>query len=130
MEWFYSEKVKEHFLNPKNYLKEGEKFDYNGYGKVGNIKCGDEMIFMIKVKDNKITDCRWKCYGCAVAIAVTSILSEMVKGMNIEDAFNIKPQEIIKELKEVPKLKIHCSVLGDQALRVAINDYKDKLKNS
>ena len=64
MSWFYTEKVKEHFLNPKNYLKDDEKFEYDGYGKVGNPKCGDEMIFMIKVKDDKIIDCRWKCFGC------------------------------------------------------------------
>ncbi len=126
MKWFYSEKVKEHFFNPQNYLKEGEKFEYDGYGKVGNPKCGDEMIFMIKVKDDRIIDCRWKCYGCTVALAVTSILSEMVKGMKLDDAMNIKPEDIIKELKDVPKVKVHCSVLGDQALRKAIKDYKDK----
>jgi len=130
MNWFYTEKVKEHFLNPKNYLKEGEKFEYNGIGKVGNPKCGDEMIFMIKVEDGVIIDCRWKCYGCAVALSVTSILSEMVKGMSLDDAMKIKPEDIIKELKGVPKVKVHCSVLGDQALRKAIEDYKDKLKNS
>jgi nitrogen fixation NifU-like protein len=130
MEWFYTEEVKEHFFNPKNYLKEDEKFEYDGYGKVGNPKCGDEMIFMIKVKNNKIIDCRWKCYGCTVAIAVTSILSEMVKGKTLDEAYNINPEDIIRKLKEVPKIKIHCSVLGDQALRKAIDDYKDKLKNS
>ena len=126
MSWFYTEKVKEHFIHPKNYLKEDEKFDYNGYGKVGNPKCGDEMVFMIQVENGKIIDCRWKCFGCCVAIAVTSILSEMVKGMSLDDAFKIKPEDIIKELEEVPKVKTHCSVLGDQALREAIKDYRGK----
>lgn len=126
MSWFYTEKVKEHFLNPKNYLKDDDKFGYNGIGKVGNPKCGDEMIFMIRVENDIIVDCRWKCFGCAVAIAVTSILSEMVKGMKLDDAMKIIPQDIIKELEDVPKVKVHCSVLGDQALRNAIGDYKSK----
>lgn len=122
-DWVYSETVKEHFINPRNILKEGEDFHEDGKGLVGNIKCGDEMLFLIKVDKNSISDCRWKTYGCASAIASTSILSEAVKGMTLEKAFNISPKDIARKLGGLPEHKIHCSVLGDKALRAAINDY-------
>jgi len=123
--WAYAEKVKQHFMHPKNVLSENEKFEEDGKGIVGNIKCGDEMIFYIKVdpQNNTIKDCRWKTYGCASAIASTSMLSEMVKGMSLEKAYHISPKDITKELGGLPEHKIHCSVLGDKALRAAINDY-------
>ncbi|MBF0521898.1 MAG: iron-sulfur cluster assembly scaffold protein [Candidatus Omnitrophica bacterium] len=135
-EWAYTPKVKEHFMNPKNVLIGDEKFDADGRGIVGNIKCGDQMLMMIKVDraKNIITDCRWKTYGCASAIASTSILSEMVKGMSLEQAYKLSPKDITKELDGLPEHKIHCSVLGDKALRAAINDYyaktgqKDKIE--
>jgi nitrogen fixation NifU-like protein len=123
--WVYSEKVREHFMNPKNVLMDEEGYDYDGMGVVGNVKCGDEMIMYIKVDKEKqiITDCKWKTYGCASAIASTSILSELVKGMALEEAYHVSPKDVAKELGGLPEHKIHCSVLGDKALRAAINDY-------
>jgi nitrogen fixation NifU-like protein len=112
-------------MNPKNILENEESFKEDGKGITGNVKCGDEMLMAIKVDKEKgtITDCKWKTYGCASAIASTSILSEMVKGMTLDDAFKLSPKDITKELNGLPEHKIHCSVLGDKALRVAINDY-------
>jgi nitrogen fixation protein NifU and related proteins len=123
--WAYSDRVKEHFTNPKNVLEDEAAFQADGRGIVGNIKCGDQMLLLIKVdkKTGIITDCKWKTYGCASAIASTSVLSEMVKGMTVEHAFRISPKDIMKELVSLPEHKIHCSVLGDKALRSAINDY-------
>lgn len=123
--WVYTEKVKDHFLNPRNVLDDIETFDYDGKGITGNIKCGDEMLFVIKVDKEKgiITDCKWKTFGCASAIASTSMLSEMVKGMRLEDAYHLRPQDILEKLGGLPDRKVHCSVLGDKALRAAINDY-------
>ena len=124
-DWVYSEKVKEHFTHPKNVIEDESQFQEDGKGLVGNIKCGDQMLMLIKVDKDKgvITDCKWKTYGCASAIASTSVLSEMVKGMKLEDAYNVTPKDIMKELGSLPEHKIHCSVLGDKALRNAINDY-------
>ena len=128
MSWNYSDKVKEHFMHPKNILEDENSFASDGTGSVGSSKCGDMMMLYIKVDKEKqiITDCRWKTYGCASAIASTSVLSEMVKGMSLSKAFNIKPEDIMKELDGLPVHKIHCSVLGDKALREAINDYYRK----
>lgn len=128
MDWAYSEKVKDHFVNPRNILKDEEGYDYDGKGMVGNIKCGDQMLMLIKVdpKTQAIKDCKWKTYGCASAIASTSVLSEMVIGMKLEDAYKITPKEITEQLGDLPEHKIHCSVLGDKALREAINDYYRK----
>ena len=126
-DWIYSEVVKEHFMNPKNVLMEDEKeWPCDGRGIVGNLKCGDQMLILIRVNDGKITDCRWKTYGCASAIASTSILSEAIKGMPIEKAYRLKPQDIVAKLGGLPENKIHCSVLGDKALRAAIDDYLEK----
>ena len=123
--WVYSDKAKDHFINPRNVLSDENKYADDGKGIVGNIKCGDEMMVVIKVDKAKniITDCKWKTYGCASAIASTSILSEMVKGMSVDKAYHLSPKDIAKELGGLPEHKIHCSVLGDKALRAAINDY-------
>ncbi|MBU0709295.1 MAG: iron-sulfur cluster assembly scaffold protein [Candidatus Omnitrophica bacterium] len=123
--WVYTEKLKEHFVNPKNVLADGEEERFDAKGVVGNIKCGDEMMVAIKVDKQKgtISDCKWKTYGCASAIASTSILSEMVKGMSLDQAYHLSPKDVAKELGGLPEHKIHCSVLGDKALRAAINDY-------
>lgn len=134
--WVYSEEAKEHFIHPRNVLKDEERYKEDGKGVVGNIKCGDEMMFVIKVDKEKqiITDCRWKTYGCASAIASTSILSEMVKGMSLDKAYKLTPKDVAKKLGGLPEHKIHCSVLGDKALRAAIDDYyrrngmSDKIK--
>jgi nitrogen fixation NifU-like protein len=124
-EWAYSEKLKEHFMNPKNILQGEDTDAFDGVGMEGNLQCGDQMMVVIKVdRENEvITDCQWKTYGCASAIASTSILSEMVKGMTLTEAFNISPKDVAKELGGLPENKIHCSVLGDKALRAAINNY-------
>ena len=123
--WLYSEIVKDHFMNPRNILRDDENFVADGVGITGNIKCGDEMQFLIQVDKQKgvITDCRWRTYGCASAIASTSVLSEMVKGMKLEDAYRITTKDVVKNLGSLPEHKIHCSVLGDKALRAAIDDY-------
>ena len=124
-EWVYSEKVKDHFMHPRNVLGDEEDFKEDGRGIVGNIKCGDQMIFVIKVDKEKgvISDCRWKTYGCASAIASTSMLSEIVKGMKLKDAYHLSLKDLAKELGGLPEHKIHCSVLGDKALRASIDDY-------
>ncbi|MFW6224765.1 MAG: iron-sulfur cluster assembly scaffold protein [Bacteroidota bacterium] len=128
MNWIYSDKVKEHFQQPKNILENEDAYQADGIGEIGNPVCGDMMLMMIKVdkEENVITDCKWKTYGCASAIASTSMLSEMVKGKKLEEAYNIKPQDIIQALHGLPNNKIHCSVLGDKALRKAIDDYYKK----
>jgi len=127
-EWVYTEKLKEHFMNPKNVLSDDDKAVYDGKGIVGNLKCGDQMLMVIKVDkaNGTIVDCKWKTYGCASAIASTSVLSEMVKGMKLEDAYKLSPKDVTAKLGGLPEHKIHCSVLGDKALRAAINDYYEK----
>ncbi|MEI6847654.1 MAG: iron-sulfur cluster assembly scaffold protein [Chlorobiaceae bacterium] len=124
-EWAYSEKLKEHFMNPKNILQGENTDDFDGVGMEGNLQCGDQMMVVIKVDKEKeiITDCQWKTYGCASAIASTSVLSEMVKGKTLDQAFYISPKDVAQELGGLPDHKIHCSVLGDKALRAAINNY-------
>jgi nitrogen fixation NifU-like protein len=133
MDWVYSDKAKEHFIKPKNVLLDEAAFKDDGKGIVGNIKCGDQMMVVIKVDKAKgiITDCKWKTYGCASAIASTSVLSEMVKGMKLEKAYHLSPKDIAQELGGLPEHKIHCSVLGDKALRAAISDYykRNNLEN-
>lgn len=124
-DWVYSDILKEHFMNPKNFMKDEDLNSFDGVGKVGNIKCGDEMIVAIKVDQEKgvITDCKWKTYGCASAIGSTSIMSEIVKGMTLEAAYHLSPKDVAGALGGLPENKVHCSVLGDKALRAAIDDY-------
>ena len=125
--WLYSDTVKEHFMNPRNVLEDDESsFPADGRGITGNIRCGDQMLMLLRIKDDVIIDVRWKTYGCASAIASTSMLSETIKGMSIADAYNIKPEDLVKKLGGLPENKIHCSVLGDKALRAAIDDYLAK----
>ena len=128
LKWVYSEKAKDHFTNPRNSLEDEASYRDDGKGIVGNIKCGDQMMVVIKVDKEKqiITDCKWKTYGCASAIASTSIMSEMAKGMSIDQAYRISPKDITRELGGLPEHKIHCSVLGDKALRAAIDDYSKR----
>ncbi|MFA5931184.1 MAG: iron-sulfur cluster assembly scaffold protein [archaeon] len=129
-DWFYTTQVKQNFMNPKNFLKkESEIKGFDGYGKVGNIKCGDLMEMWIKVKADKIKDVKWRTFGCASAIASTSMLSVMLKekgGMKLASALKLTGKDIMDRLGGLPAIKIHCSVLGDQALRAAIYDYKEK----
>jgi nitrogen fixation NifU-like protein len=126
-DWLYSDTVKDHFTNPRNVLFDDEaSFPADARGQTGNIKCGDQMLMLLRITDDVITDVRWKTYGCASAIASTSMLSEIVKGMNIRDAYNIRPEDLVEKLGGLPDYKIHCSVLGDKALRTAIDNYLEK----
>lgn len=124
--WLYSDIVKDHFTNPRNVFNPAENFEADADGQTGNVKCGDQMQFLLKIADDKIVDVRWRTYGCASAIASTSILSEAVKGMTLLEAYNIKPEDIAKKLGGLPDNKIHCSVLGDKAMRAAIDSYLAK----
>lgn len=129
-DWVYSERVKEHFLNPRNYLMGDEsKFKYDAVGMVGNPVCGDQMRMYIRVKDGKISDLRWKTYGCASAIASTSALSELAKGKTLDEALKIDAKAIDDYLGNLPKHKFHCSVLGHDALKDAIEKYREKHKS-
>ena len=125
MSWVYTDIVKDHFMNPRNVLDDSENFEFDAQGQVGDPKCGDEMLFFIKVdkESETITACKWKTYGCASAIASASMLSVMATGMKLSEAFKITPKDVVKKLGQLPDRKIHCSVLGDKALRAAINNY-------
>src|SRR3989344_1153183 len=130
--WFYTDIVKDHFFNPRNLFKtneEAEGYQYDGMGMVGSPACGDMMKIWIKVKDDRIQDCKWQTFGCASAIASTSMMSVMIsdnEGMKVEEAMKLKPMDIVKRLGDLPTRKFHCSVLGDKALRAAINDHYEK----
>jgi len=119
----YSEKVMDHFMNPRNV---GEIEDADGVGEEGNPVCGDMMTFYIKVKDNRLSDVKFKTFGCGAAIAVSSIVSEMAMGKTLEEARAITPAVVAGELGGLPKNKYHCSNLGAQALNKAIDDYLKK----
>ncbi len=119
----YSDKVMDHFMNPRNV---GEIEDAAGIGEVGNPVCGDMMTFNIKVDDNRLSDIKFKTFGCGAAIAVSSIVSEMAMGKTLEEARKITPALVAKELGGLPKNKYHCSNLGAQALNKAIDDYLKK----
>lgn len=128
-DWIYSDIVKDHFMNPRNFLFGDEsQFDFDAVGLVGNPICGDQMKMYIKVDDDKITDVRWKTYGCASAIASTSALSELVKGKTLDEALKIDAKAIDDYLGNLPKHKFHCSVLGHDALADAIKKYRGEDK--
>jgi nitrogen fixation NifU-like protein len=116
----YSDKVMDHFMHPRNV---GEIENADGIGEVGNPVCGDMMTFYIKVKDDKLTDVKFKTFGCGAAIAVSSMVSEMAMGKSLEEAQKITPEMVATELEGLPKQKFHCSNLGAQALNKAIDDY-------
>jgi nitrogen fixation NifU-like protein len=121
----YTEKVKDHFFNPRNV---GEIKDADGVGTVGNPKCGDVMTIYIKVKDEKIADIKFKTFGCAAAVASSSIATEMVKGKTLDEAMKLTRDDVAKELGGLPSMKLHCSNLAADALREAIKDYRKKQK--
>lgn len=125
-QWVYTDTVKDHFMNPRNIWKKEENWEPQGIGEVGSLACGDQMRVGIQVKDGRISDIRWLTYGCASAIASTSMMSELVKGMTLEEAYKITPSMITDALGGLPEHKFHCSVLGDKALRAAIDDYLEK----
>ena len=119
----YSEKVMDHFMNPRNV---GEMKDADGIGEVGNPTCGDLMKIYIKVKDNVITDITFQTFGCGAAIATSSMMTELAKGRTIEEALELTRDDVAEELDGLPPVKMHCSNLAADALRVAIDDYKKK----
>ena len=121
----YSKKVMDHFMNPRNV---GEIKDADGIGEVGNPVCGDVMTFYIKVKNEIITDVKFKTFGCGAAIAVSSMVSEMAKGKTIQEAMKITNRLVVDELGGLPNQKLHCSNLGADALHKAIENYRSKIR--
>ena len=119
----YSAKVLEHFANPHNV---GKIDDADGIGEVGNAKCGDIMKMYIKVKDDVITDVKFNTYGCASAIATSSIATDMIKGKPISEAVKLTNKAVVEALDGLPAVKIHCSVLAEEAIKAAVKDYYDK----
>lgn len=117
----YSEKVMDHFMHPRNV---GEIADADGVGSVGNPVCGDMMTFYIKVTDGRLSDIKFKTFGCGAAIAVSSMVSEMAKGKTLEEAKRITNKMVADELEGLPSNKMHCSNLGADALHAAIEDYE------
>jgi nitrogen fixation protein NifU and related proteins len=119
----YSEKVMDHFSNPRNV---GEIEDADGVGKVGNPVCGDVMNLYIKVENDVITDAKFKTFGCGAAIATSSMVTELVKGKTIEEAMSLSNRAVAEALGGLPSIKMHCSVLAEDALKLAIEDYFKK----
>lgn len=119
----YSEKVMDHFMNPRNV---GEIPDADGVGMEGNPTCGDVMKIFIKVEDGKIVDAKFKTFGCGAAIAVSSMVTEMVKGKTLDEALKISKETVAEALGGLPPQKMHCSNLGADALRKAIEDYRSR----
>lgn len=123
----YSQKVLEHFKNPRN---QGSFTNPDGVGEVGNRVCGDIMKIYIKVKNNKISDIKFETLGCAAAIATSSMITELAKGKTLEKALKITRDDVTEELKGLPPIKMHCSNLAADALHRAIKDYQKKYKKS
>lgn len=120
----YSEKVMQHFMNPHNV---GEIPDADGVGNVGNPICGDIMRLYIKVEDGVIVDARFKTFGCGAAIATSSMVTDLVKGKSVDEALQISNKAVAEALGGLPKIKMHCSVLAEEALRAAVEDYRKRL---
>ncbi|XVE33962.1 Fe-S cluster assembly scaffold protein NifU [Wukongibacter baidiensis] len=119
----YSDKVMEHFMNPRNV---GEIDNADGVGQVGNAKCGDIMKMYLKIEDGVITDCKFKTFGCGSAIATSSIATEMIIGKTVEEAVSLTNRAVVEALDGLPAQKVHCSVLAEQAVKAAIYDYAQK----
>ena len=119
----YSEKVMEHFTNPHNV---GKLDDTDGVGEVGNAKCGDIMKMYLKIENDIITDVKFNTYGCASAIATSSIATDMIKGQPLSEALKLTNKAVVEALDGLPAVKIHCSVLAEQAIKAAVKDYYDK----
>lgn len=119
----YSDKVMDHFKNPRNV---GEIPDADGIGEVGNAKCGDIMKMYLKIKDNVITDVKFETFGCGSAIASSSIATEMIKGKTIEEALAVTNKQVVDALGGLPAHKLHCSVLAEEAIKAAVKNYYDR----
>ncbi len=122
----YSEKVMEHFLQPRNV---GVIENADGVGEVGNAKCGDIMKMYLKIDDGIITDVKFETFGCASAIASSSMATELIKGQRVEDAMKLTNQAVAEALDGLPAYKMHCSVLAEEAIRSALEDYQSKNPN-
>ena len=121
----YTEQVMDHFMNPRNM---GEMEDPSGVGTVGNAKCGDIMRIYIKVENDVITDVKFKTFGCGAAIATSSKATEIVKGMTLAEAEKVTNKMVMDALGGLPPVKVHCSVLAEEALHAAIQDYRERLE--
>lgn len=119
----YSEKVMDHFMNPRNV---GEIQNADGVGQVGNAKCGDIMKMYLKIENNTIVDVKFKTFGCGSAIASSSMATEMIKGKTIDEAMNLTNKAVAQALDGLPPIKMHCSVLAEQAIKSALFDYAKK----
>jgi nitrogen fixation NifU-like protein len=119
----YSEKVMEHFMNPRNV---GEIENADGVGEVGNPACGDMMRLYLKVDGGKVSDAKFRTFGCGAAIASSSMLTEMIKGKTIDEAKAITNQHVSEALGGLPEVKIHCSVMAEEAVKAALDDYSKK----
>ncbi len=119
----YSEKVMDHFANPRNV---GEIEDADGIGEVGNPKCGDIMKMYLKIENGIIKDVKFKTFGCGAAIATSSMATELIKGKSIEDALKVTNKAVMEALDGLPPVKVHCSVLAEQAIKAALSDYYTK----
>jgi len=117
----YSEKAMDHFMNPRNV---GEIEDADGVGEVGNAKCGDIMKIFLKIRDNRIVDVKFKTFGCGAAIASSSMATELIKGKTIDEALELTNKAVAEALDGLPPIKMHCSVLAEQAIKAAIEDYR------
>jgi nitrogen fixation NifU-like protein len=119
----YSDKVMDHFMNPRNM---GEIADANAIGDVGNPACGDMMRLYLKIEDNKIVDAKFKTFGCGAAIATSSMLTELLKGISLDEAKTISNRAVAEALDGLPPVKIHCSVMAEEALAAALKDYEKR----
>lgn len=119
----YSEKVMDHFTNPRNV---GEIENADGIGEVGNVKCGDIMRMYLRIEDNTIEDVKFKTFGCGSAIASSSMATELIKGKTIEEAMDLTNKAVADALDGLPPIKMHCSVLAEQAIKAALLDYSKK----
>jgi nitrogen fixation NifU-like protein len=119
----YSEKVMDHFTNPRNV---GEIENADGVGVVGNAKCGDIMKMYLKIEDGVITDCKFKTFGCGAAIATSSMATELVKGHTVEEALSLTNSAVVEALDGLPAVKVHCSVLAEEAIKSALKDYYER----
>jgi nitrogen fixation NifU-like protein len=120
----YSEKVMDHFTNPRNV---GEIENADGVGTVGNAKCGDIMKMYLKIEDDVIVDCKFKTFGCGAAIATSSMATELIKGHTIEEALKLTNSVVVEALDGLPPVKVHCSVLAEEAVKTAVADYYTKI---
>ncbi|MFP4697671.1 MAG: Fe-S cluster assembly scaffold protein NifU [Eubacteriales bacterium] len=119
----YTEKVMDHFMNPRNM---GEIDDASGVGTVGNAKCGDIMRIFLDVEDNVVKDVKFKTFGCGAAVATSSMATELVKGKTIEEALKVTNKAVMDALDGLPKAKVHCSLLAEEAIHAALWDYAEK----